>query len=106
MRDVAERKALLRAQALLTLQLQTLVGNVSGLLLGVEHMELVASRGGSVQTQYDGWFCGLHIIYSLVTFIEHSLDTTKARTRNDYIAHMQCTIADQHRTHIATPLIE
>lgn len=41
MADVGERKTLLCAQALLTLELQTLVGDVACFLLGVENVERV-----------------------------------------------------------------
>lgn len=53
-RNIAEGQTFLRAQALLALQLLTLVGNIACLLLRVDNMELVAGCRRSVQTKDDG----------------------------------------------------
>ena len=47
---LVEGKHLLCTQTLFTLQLFALVGNLAGLLVGINHVEGIASGGGSVQT--------------------------------------------------------
>ncbi len=53
MADVAEGKTLLSSQSLLTLQLQTLVGNLASLYLSVENVEGITCRRSAVETQDD-----------------------------------------------------
>ena len=106
MRDIVETKCLLCTQTLLALQLLTLVGNLTGLLLRIHHMEGVTSRRCPIQTQDDGWLCRHRLFYALVTLIEHGLDTSMTGTGNHHVANLQCTIADQHRGDIAAALVE
>ena len=88
-RDVVERELLLRAQTLFALQLQTLVGNLTSLLLGLEHMECVAGSRGSVQAEDDARLGGLGLLDALVTLVEHSLDTSPSSTSDDVITNLQ-----------------
>ena len=52
MTDIAEGQTLLCSESLLALQLQSLVGNVARLLLGVEYVEGVACCRRSVKSEY------------------------------------------------------
>src|SRR3712207_9526655 len=67
-RNIAKGKTLLRTQTLFTLQLLTLIGNLTSLLICIEHMESVARSRRSVQTEDNrrlgggGWLNAL--IYS------------------------------------------
>ena len=67
MADVGERKTLLCAQALLTLELQTLVGDVACFLLGVENVERVTGCRRAVQTEDDGRLGRSCALYAAVT---------------------------------------
>ena len=51
--EFVETQRLGGAQALFSLQLQALVGDVAGLLLSGHHMECVAGGGGAVETEDD-----------------------------------------------------
>ena len=73
-RDIREGETLLCAQALLALQLQTLVGDVACLLLGVEHVERVAGCRRTVQAEDDSWLSRTCRLYALVALVEHGLD--------------------------------
>ena len=94
MRDVAQRQTGLCTQALLTLELLTLVGDVANLLLCVKHMELVAGCRRAIQAEHDSGLSRLHIVDALVTLIEHSLDTAPAGTGDDIVTDMERTVAD------------
>ena len=72
--NVAQREALLRAEALLALQLLALVGNLAGLLLRLEHVERVACRGRAVESEDDTGIGGSGLLDALVALIEESLD--------------------------------
>ena len=72
--NVAQREALLRAEALLALQLLALVGNLAGLLLRLEHVERVARRGRAVESEYDTGIGGSGLLDALVALIEEGFD--------------------------------
>ena len=61
----------LRAYRHLALELFTLGGNLTSLLLGSHHVELITCGGGTVQTEYDGGFAGQCFLYALSAFVEH-----------------------------------
>ena len=48
--------------------------NLACLLFAVHHMEGIACRRGTVEAEYDGWLCGLGLLYALVALVEHGLD--------------------------------
>ena len=56
-RNITQGQALLSTQALLTLQLLTLVGNFASLLLSLDYMELVTCCRRTIQTEDDSWLC-------------------------------------------------
>ena len=105
-RDVRQREAFLRAESLLALQLQTLVGYLSGLLLRLEHMERVAGGGCSVESEDYSGLCRTCRLYAGVALIEHGLDTSVARSGYDVVADAQRTVAHEHRRHVSTALVE
>ena len=104
-RDVAQRQAFLRTQALFALQLQTFVGDVARLLFGFQHVEGIAGSRRTVQTQYDGGLCGTSTFYALVTLVEHGLDTSPACSGNHVIANMQRSVANKQRRNISATLV-
>ena len=105
-RDVAEGKALLRAQALLTLQLLALVGDIARLLLSVYHVELVAGRRRAVETEHDGRLCRLHVVDALVTLVEQRLDTAPRCTREHDVANVERAVAHENGRHVTAALVE
>ena len=77
---------------LLALQLHTLVGDVACLLLGLHDMEGVTGSGSTVQTKDDsriGWPC---LSDTLVTLVEHRLDTSVASSCHHDITHTERTV--------------
>ena len=94
------------AQSLLALQLQTLVGDVAGLHLGVEHVEGVAGGRCAVETEDDGGLCGSGRIDSGVTLVEHGLDTSVTCSGDHVVAHAQCTVGHEHGGDVAAALVE
>ena len=56
-RDITQGQALLSTQALLTLQLLTLVGDFASLLLCLDYVELVTCSRRTIQTEDDSWLC-------------------------------------------------
>jgi len=103
---LVQRQHLLRAQALFTLQLFAFVGDLAGLLLGVEHMEGVACGGSAVQAQDEGCLRGARLLDALVTLVEHRLHLTVRGTGQHDVAHVQCTVRHQDGGYIATALVE
>ena len=93
-RDVAQCQTGLCTQALLTLELLAIVGDIAHLLLCVKHMELVAGRRCAIQTEYDSGLGRLHVVDALVALVEHSLDTAPAGTGDDIVTDMERTVAD------------
>ena len=104
--NLLQRQYLGSSEALLTLQLQTLVSYGLSLLLGLHDVERVASLRRTVQTQYDNRLCRLCSLNILVTLIEHSLHTTPCRTGYHDVAHVQCTIAYKHCRDISPTLVK
>ena len=105
-RDIRQCKTSLCTQALLTLKLLTLVSNLTCLLLSLHHMECITCCWCTIQTKNNSWFCWSRTLNALVTFIEHSLNTTPRSTSYDIITNLQRTIRNKYRTNITTPLIE
>ena len=75
-RDIRQGKTSLCTQALLTLQLLTLVCNLTCLLLCLHNMEGITCCWCTIQTEDDCRLCWSSTLNTLVTLIEHSLDTT------------------------------
>ncbi len=96
----------LSTQALLTLQLFTLVGNVTSLLFRINHMESITCRRSTVQSQNQYRFGRTGLLDALVTFIKHGFHLTITSTSQDYIAHFQRTVCHQHSSHITASLIQ
>ena len=101
-----ERQHLLRTQTLFTLQLFALVGNLACFLLRLDYVERVASSRRTVQAQYQGRCRRTGFLHALVTLVEHSLYLTVVSTCQHDVAHLQSTVGNKHRSHIATPLIQ
>ena len=96
MGDVAERQTLLRTQPLLTLQLLTLVGDLTCLLLRVDNMELVTGGRCSVETEDDSRLSRFNVVDTLVTLVEQSLHAAPGCTGKHDIADMQRTVTHEH----------
>ena len=77
--QLVEGKALLRAGILLTLELLTLAGDATSLLLGLHDVEGLTSGWCAVQTEDEDRCAGASLIDLLVTLVEHSLDTSVVR---------------------------
>ena len=87
-RDVIKAKSLRRTQALLSLQLGTLIGNLTCLLLRTHHMERVTSSRRSVESEDYCWFCRTRALNALVTLVEHSLDASIRRSSKYNVANL------------------
>ena len=96
----------MRAQTLLTLKLEALVGYLTRFLLCIHDMESVASLGCAVQSQYNRGMSRTDIVGALTALVCQVLNTAKACSGNDIIADAQCTIADDDRCHITTSFIQ
>ena len=96
MADVAQGQSLLCAQALLALQLQSLVGYLAGFLFRLEHVECVAGRWRSVESQYDCRLCRLCLFDALVALVEHCLDASVVGSGYYDVAYAQRTVAYEH----------
>ena len=105
-RDVVQTQRLRGAQRLFALQLCALVGNLACLLLGLHHMEGVTGCRGTVQTQDDGGLGGSGTLDALVTLVEHGLDASVAGSSHDDVAHLQRTVAHEHRRHVAASFVQ
>ena len=105
-RDIRQGKTSLCTQALLTLQLFTLVSNLTCLLLCLHNMEGITSCWCTIQTEDDCRLCWSSTLDALVTLIEHSLDTTPWSTSDNIITNLQSTIRYKNRTYITTTLIK
>ena len=92
MADVIQRELLLCPQSLLTLQLQTLVGNLTSLLLSLKNMERVTSCRGTVQSKDDTRLSGSGLGDALVALVEHRLDASIGSTGNQVVTHMERTV--------------
>ena len=105
-RDIRQSKTCLCTQALLTLQLLTLVSNLTCLLFSLHNMEGITSCWCTIQTKDNSWFCWSCTLDALVTLIEHSLNTSPWSTSDNVITNLQRTIRHKNRTYITTTLIE
>ena len=72
--NIRQGKTGLCTQALLTLQLLTLVGYLACFLLGLHHVERVTGRRRTVQTEDDGRLRRSRTFDALVTLVEHGFD--------------------------------
>ena len=106
MRDIVQTERLRRAQTLLTLQLCALVGDLTSLLLCLHDVERVTSRRRTIQSEDDSGLSRTSLLDALVTLIEHSLDTTVARTSHHDVTYLQRTVGYQDGRDIATTLVE
>ena len=104
--DVFECDAFLCLQALFALQLFALRGYFAHFLLGVHHIELVAGGRSAVQAKHEhrGRWSGF--FHALVALVEHGFHLTEVCTCQDVIAHMECTVLNEHCGHIAATLVE
>ena len=89
MADVGEGETRLCAQTLLTLQLLTLVGYFTGLLLTLHDVEGVAGGRSAVESQDDSGLGGSGLLHALVTFVEHSLDASVSGTCQHHVTHFE-----------------
>ena len=105
-RDITQGQALLSTQALLTLQLLTLVGDFASLLLCLDYVELVTCSRRTVQTEDDSWLSWSSRLDIGITLIEHRLDTTPRSTGEYDVAYLQGTIGNQYGRNISTTLVE
>ena len=93
------------AQTLFASQLLTLVGNLASLLVAVHHMEGIACLRCAVQAKYCGGLRRTNLLHALSTFVEHGLHATVVRAGQQDVADMECAVADEHGSHIATTLV-
>ena len=104
--NLLQRQYLGGSEALLALQLHTLVGNGLCLLLGLHDVERVACLWRTVQTQYDYWFCRTGLLYVLVTLVEHSLHAAPCGACYHDVANLQRTVAYEHCADVSPSLVE
>ena len=105
-RNITQGQALLSTQALLTLQLLTLVGDFASLLLSLDYVELVTCSRRAVQTEDDSWLSWSSRLDIGITLIEHCLYTTPRSTGENDVAYLQGTVGNQYGRNISTTLVE
>ena len=105
-RNITQCQALLSTQALLTLQLFTLIGDFASLLFCLDYVELVTCCRRTVQTEDDSWLSWSSRLDIGITLIEHRLDTTPRSTGEHDVAYLQGTIGNQYGRNISTSLVE
>ena len=101
-----QRQHLLCTQTLLTLQLFALVGNFTCFLFCLDYMECIACSRCTVQAENQSRFRRTCLFHALVTFVEHGFHLTVTCTCEHNVTHLQSTVGYQHRSHIATTLIQ
>ena len=104
--DFLEGDVLGGLDALDTDELLALVGDVLGLFLVVEHVEVVTCGGSTVQTEHRYGSrrpCGVDLLAALV---EHSLDLTGIAAAEHHVADVKGTALDHNRGEIAAALVE
>src|SRR5574344_487407 len=69
-------------------------------------MELVTSCRSTIETKDNSWLCRCSFLNTLVTFIEHSLNTTPTCSSDNNVTYLKSTIAYKHSTYISTALIK
>ena len=74
--DFIQCQHLLSTQALFTLQLFTLIGNFTGFLFGINHMESITCGRSTIQPQNQYRLRRTGFFNALVAFIEHSFHLT------------------------------
>ena len=69
-------------------------------------MEGITCRRSTVETQDDCRLCRLCLLDTLVTLVEHSLDTSVARSGNQVVAHTERSVAHENSRDITAALVE
>ena len=104
--NLLKRQRLGGTQALLTLQLHSLVGDIAGFLLRLHNVEGVSCLRCAVETEYDNRLSGLCLLYVLVALVEHSLYPTPRCSGYHDVADLQRSVADEDRRDVSTTLIQ
>ena len=106
MRQFVKSKFGSSTQTLLTLQLDTLVGNLTSLLLTLHHVERVTCCWCTIESKDDGRLCRTGLLNTLITLVEHSLYFTPGSTCDNHVANLQGTIRYQYSRNIATTFVK
>ena len=104
--NLLQSDAVLGADTLLTLQLQSLVGYLAHLLLAVHHVEGVACLRRTVQTQQRGSPRRAYALDLAAALVGEVLHTTVACAGNHVVADVQRAVAHQDGGHIAASPVE
>ena len=99
-------KHLLGAQTLLALQLLAFVGNLAGLLLGLDHVEGITGLRCAIETEDEHGLGRTGLLDALVTLVEHGFHATEVCTGQYDIAHLERTVLHEYGSHVATALVE
>ena len=91
---------------MLALQLFTLVGDFSGFLFGVHHVELVASLRCSVESEQRGSHGRSDFLNALSAFVEERLDATVVCSGEDDVTLVERTVGNEQSRHVAASLVE
>ena len=104
--DFLKGHSLVGAQSEFALQLFALVRYFTGFLFRLKHVERVACRRRSVQTENEHGGCRTGFLDALVAFVEHRLDSSVVGSGKYYVAYAQCAVVDKYGGYISATLIE
>ena len=99
-------KDLLRTQTLFTSQLLTFISDFTSFLIAFDYMECITCSRSTIQSQDQCRFGRSCFLDALVTFVEHSLHTSIAGSRQYDVSHFQSTVRYQYSSYISTSLIQ